>query len=146
MRWSLGRPIRVYWVWGSGCGGCALEAQAILARPYRALRRGIVAVESPVHADVLVFCGALEGMLGEAARRLEERLPEPWECVWVGDCAQAGSLVEREEGQPGGSPVLVAGCPPSPEEILRGIEEAGRRRRRPAAAGGKDRDIREERR
>ncbi len=125
VRCSVGRPIRVYWVMGSGCGGCALEAQAVLARRYRAVQRGIVAVESPAHADVLVLCGTPEG---EAARRLEVWLAEPWGCVWVGDCTPAGSL--GEEGVP------VSGCPPSPEDILRGIEEAGGRRRRPAAGAG----------
>lgn len=142
----MDRPIRVYWVLGSGCGGCALEVQATLARRYRALRRGIAVVESPAHADVLVLCGTIEGLLGEAVRRLEKHLPEPWGWVWVGDCAQAASLVEEGGGQSGRMPVLVVGCPPLPEEILRGIEEAGGRRRRPAAAGGKDEDIREERR
>ncbi len=135
VRWSLGRPIRVYWVWGSGCGGCALEAQATLARRYRAVRRGIVAVESPAHADVLVFCGALEGMLGEAARCLEKHLSGPWGRVWVGDCTPASP-----QGEGG---VQVAGCPPSPEDILKGIEEAGGRRRRPAAIAGKD-EVNEE--
>lgn len=131
----MGKPIRVYWVLGSGCGGCALEAQAILARRYRAACRGIVAVESPAHADVLVLCGTLEGGLGEAARRLAADLSRPWGCVWVGDCTPAGLLAE------GG--IRVAGCPPSPEDILRGIEEAGGRRRRPAAAGEESEQVQE---
>ncbi len=132
----MGKPIRVYWVIGSGCGGCALEAQAILAGRYRAVCRGVMAVESPAHADVLVFCGAVEGKLGEVARRLERRLSEPWGCVWVGDCTPTG---QEREG------IRVSGCPPSPEDILRGIEEAGGRRRRPAAAAG-ERERREKKR
>ncbi|MGB9724685.1 MAG: hypothetical protein ACPL7G_12430, partial [Chloroflexia bacterium] len=99
----MGSSMRVHLVIGSGCGGCALEAQAALTKRYRAVRRGIRAVESPAHADVLVICGALEGALGEAARELGSHLAEPWACVRVGDCAPAGSPAERE--------VAVAGCP-----------------------------------
>ena len=123
----MGRWVQVYLVMGAGCGGCALEAQAALAKRYRAARRGIRAVETPAHADVLVICGALEGALGEAARSLGMDPSEVWGWVRVGDCAPAGPWAE------GG--VAVAGCPPSPEAILEGILEAWGRRRRPAAAG-----------
>ena len=110
--------IGIYLLNGGGCGGCALEAQAALSARYGAGRRGIVAVESPAHADVLVLCGALPEALRAEVARLVEAMPDPWACVHLGDCAGQGIVAEGE--------VAVAGCPPSPEEILAAVATAWR--------------------
>ncbi len=99
-----------------------MEAQAALATRYGAARRGIVAVEAPAHADVLVLCGPLAGELAEEVQRLAATLPEPWACVRLGDCC-AGELLL-------GPSLAVPGCPPGPQEILEAVQAAWAARRR----------------
>ena len=129
-----GRGIAVYLVEGSGCGGCALEAQSALARRYGAPGRPIRAVGTPAHADVLVLCGGLPD-LREELQRLFALLPEPWTCVHLGDCAGEGLVVEGAGA--------VAGCPPTPEAIREAVEAAWRRgeRCRLAAAAPPEEDA-----
>lgn len=113
------RGVAVYLVEGSGCGGCALEAQAALARRYGAPGRPIRAVGAPAHADVLVLCGALPDSLREELQHLTALLPAPWTCVHLGDCAGEGLVVEGAG--------TVAGCPPTPEAIREAVEAAWQR-------------------
>jgi Ni,Fe-hydrogenase III small subunit len=115
-------PIRICLIEGAGCGGCALEARSALAARYRAVRRGIIPVEAPAHADVLVLCGPLPGELAEEVQRLGAALPEPWTCLRLGDCC-------AEETLPGQQP-HVPGCPPGPEEILAAVQAAWAARQR----------------
>lgn len=102
----------IYIVEGGGCGGCVLEAQAALTARYGAIPKGLVQVEAPAHADVLVVCGPIPSPIVEEVERLAESLHEPWGCVRLGDCA-AAKVFDRE--------IAVAGCPPSPEQILAAI-------------------------
>jgi Ni,Fe-hydrogenase III small subunit len=107
------RSIRILIVEGAGCGGCALEAQSALTKRYGAAERGIRAVETSPHADILVVCGPTPMPLAEEVQRLEEGLALPRKRVGLGDCAQG------EESE-----IVVPGCPPSPEAILAAIEAA----------------------
>jgi len=115
----LSGSIRVFLLECAGCGGCALEAQAALTAGYQAAGRGIRAVETPAHADVLVLCGPVPPQLAEEVQRVLEQPVPPCARVLLGDCAWEG-----------GTQSLVPGCPPSPEAILAAIKAAWENRPR----------------
>lgn len=116
--------IRVCLLDGTGCGGCALEAEAALALYQGAARRGIRPVESPLHADVLLLCGPLRMPLAEYVQQIESSMLQPWVRLQIGDCGD-----EESEA------AILRGCPPAPEAILEAIVEAWRRRPRRGREG-----------
>jgi Ni,Fe-hydrogenase III small subunit len=118
-------PIAIYIVEGAGCGACVLEAQAALTAHYGTSQEGLVVVEAPAHADVLVLCGPMPSPITGEVERLAHSLHEPWGCVRLGDCA-TDKVFDRE--------VPVAGCPPTPEEILEAIRAVAQDRGEPDPA------------
>ncbi|MBN1484845.1 MAG: hypothetical protein JXA37_08995 [Chloroflexia bacterium] len=115
-------PLRVCLLQGVGCGGCAMEARSALSPCYGAPRRGIVWVQTPAHADVLLLCGVWLSPLLEQMRRMGENVPEPWACLRMGDCGSEMEdlFAERE--------LTLHGCPPSPPAILEAIEATWQKR------------------
>ena len=116
------------------CNGCESELQALLNPFYDLQRFGIDFVASPRHADALVVTGPPALHLEEALRLTDEATPRPRLIVAVGDCACsggfcAGSFATRrgvDEVLP--VDVKIPGCPPRPEEIVRGLLMALRRK------------------
>jgi Ni,Fe-hydrogenase III small subunit len=115
-----------------GCGGCAQQIAALQAPRYAAELRGqgISLARSPRHADVILITGALTEVARAPIRQLLDGVPQPRALVAVGNCAIDGCVFH-------GSPVLsdsaaealdvnveIAGCPPSPRQIMDAIREA----------------------
>lgn len=117
-----GFPIAIYLVEGGGCGGCALEVEAARSPRYGAIRRGIVVVDTPAHADLLLLCGSTPLPMVEEIRHLAQQVHRPWRCLRLGDCALEGEAIFP------GREVTVPGCPPRPEEIIEAIVVAWRTR------------------
>lgn len=121
-------PIRaVLHLDGGGCGGCALEMSA-LSGAARALREaGLVMVDSPRHADLLLVSGAVTRNLLQAVDAAWAAMAEPKFLVAVGACALDGGPFRDSYAVSGGIgvrlPVALAipGCPPSPDAILDGL-------------------------
>ncbi len=86
-----------------------------MAPRYKASQHGLVLVESPARADIVVVCGPLSGPAAEELQRQAALLQAPWVMLRLGDCAA------EEEGA---GAVVVGGCPPDPEEILAAAWEA----------------------
>ncbi len=113
------------------CNGCEIELNALSNPVYDIERFGIKFESSPRHADILVMTGPFTRNLEEAARLTFEAMPEPRRVIALGDCAADGGVFKdsyairarpgeideaiREKG------VYIPGCPPTPEEILKGI-------------------------
>lgn len=135
MRETKGSRRTAVWILSAdsgGCGGCAQQIAALQAPRYAADLRGqgISLARSPRHADVILIAGALTEAAREPLRRLLDGVPQPRALVAVGNCAIDGCVFR-------GSPVLsestaealdvnveIAGCPPSPRQILDAIREA----------------------
>lgn len=110
------------------CNACEWELTALLNPVYDAQRLGIDFVASPRHADVLVVTGGVTRNLAQALELTYEATPAPKAVLAIGACACGTGLLGATYAQRGtaldsGIPVLVtvAGCPPSPPEILRGL-------------------------
>ena len=98
-------------------------------------RFGLRFVASPRHADVLLVTGPVSKNMREALERTYRATPDPKWVVAVGDCAVDGGIFAGSYAVAGGVSNVVPvdlhirGCPPSPNELLKGLiallEQAG---------------------
>ncbi|HXE41216.1 MAG TPA: NADH-quinone oxidoreductase subunit NuoB, partial [Azonexus sp.] len=109
------------------CNGCELEIHALNNPYYNLEGLGIKFVASPRHADLLLVTGPVSRHMAFALKRTYDATPEPKLVVAVGDCACNGGVFGASYATLGRVaeviPVdlTVAGCPPEPLEIMRGI-------------------------
>ncbi|MEF8706892.1 MAG: formate hydrogenlyase [Candidatus Accumulibacter sp. UW27] len=131
----LGQALAIREVDAGSCNGCELEINALNNPYYNLEGLGIRFVASPRHADLLLVTGPVSRHMELALRRTWEATPEPRLVVAVGDCACDGGIFGESYASCGRVanviPVdlTIAGCPPSPIDILRGILMAVRRGR-----------------
>jgi Ni,Fe-hydrogenase III small subunit len=124
----LGQALAIRQVDAGSCNGCELEIHALGNPYYNVEGLGIRFVASPRHADLLLVTGPVSRHMREALLRTYEATPEPRLVVAVGDCACSGGRVANVLPVD----VEIAGCPPEPVELLRGILRAVQRVRNPS--------------
>ena len=126
-RRRLGRSLSIREVDAGSCNGCELEIHALNNVIYDLERFGLRFVASPRHADVLLVTGPVTANMREALERTYRATPDPKWVVAVGDCARDGGIFAPSAAVVGGvAKVLavdlhIAGCPPSPTALLRGL-------------------------
>jgi Ni,Fe-hydrogenase III small subunit len=126
-RRRLGRSLAIRQVDAGSCNGCELEIHALNNAFYDLERFGLRFVASPRHADVLLVTGPVTKNMREAVQRTYHATPDPKWVVAVGDCARDGGVFSGSYAVVGGvSQVVpvdlhVAGCPPSPNQLLEGL-------------------------
>jgi len=115
------------------CNGCEHEMNALTNPFYDITKHGWDIVASPRHADVVSVTGPMTEAMRDAARRTVDAASQPSVVMAVGDCAAgdgpwagapnagAGAGIELQAA------VTVRGCPPTPEAICAGLQEAARR-------------------
>ncbi len=112
------------------CNGCDIEILSVLSPRYDLERYGCQLVASPRHADVLLVTGAVTRQMLPRVIRVFEQIPEFKVVVAIGNCAINGCVFSQSEMIVG--PVdkhipvdtRVHGCPPRPEEIIKGVMAA----------------------
>jgi Ni,Fe-hydrogenase III small subunit len=126
-RQRLGRSLSIREVDAGSCNGCELEIHALNNAFYDIERFGLRFVASPRHADVLLVTGPVTRNMREALERTYHATPAPKWVVAVGDCAFDGGCFVGSYAIVGGVSKVVpvdlhiAGCPPSPEVLLKGL-------------------------
>ena len=126
-RRRLGRSLSIREVDAGSCNGCELEIHAINNAYYDVERFGLRFVASPRHADVLMVTGPVTRNMREALLRTYHATPDPKWVVAVGDCGRDGGCFAGSYAVVGGvSDVIpvdlhIAGCPPTPTALLRGL-------------------------
>jgi Ni,Fe-hydrogenase III small subunit len=126
-RRRLGRTLAIREVDAGSCNGCELEIHALNNVLYDLERFGLRFVASPRHADVLLVTGPVTTNMREALERTYRATPDPKWVVAVGDCARDGGMFAGSYACVGGVATVVpvdlhiAGCPPSPIVLLRGL-------------------------
>lgn len=109
------------------CNGCDWEMTALLNSVYDLQRFGFDFVASPRHADILMCTGPMAAQLKQAAESTYEATPHPKRVIAVGDCAVNGGVfqeayaVRKGVGEVLSVNLVIPGCPPSPEEILKAL-------------------------
>ena len=126
-RRRLGRSLSIRAVDAGSCNGCELEIHALNNAFYDLERFGLRFVASPRHADVLLVTGPVTKNMCEALERTYRATPDPKWVVALGDCAVDGGIFSGSYAVAGGVSQVVPvdlhirGCPPSPNEILKGL-------------------------
>lgn len=106
------------------CNGCEAEFAAAFGPVYDGERFGIRLVASPRHADALVVTGPVTRNMETPLRTTWEATPAPKLVIALGDCARNCGVFAGGYGVVGAVSdvvpvdVEIAGCPPSPDDIL----------------------------
>jgi Ni,Fe-hydrogenase III small subunit len=126
----LGRALAIREVDAGSCNGCEVEINGLASPVYDMERFGMHFVASPRHADLLLVTGPVTRNMEIPLLRTYEATPSPKFVVAVGDCAKTCGVFSGAYGVVGPVDtvipvdVYIAGCPPEPVDILRGILEA----------------------
>ena len=126
-RRRLGRSLSIREIDAGSCNGCELEIHALNNAYYDIDRFGLRFVASPRHADVLMVTGPVTRNMKEALERTYNATPAPKWVVAVGDCARDGGCFAGSYAVVGGVSAVVpvdlhvAGCPPRPIEMMKGL-------------------------
>ncbi len=126
-RRRLGRSLSIREVDAGSCNGCELEIHALNNAFYDIERFGLRFVASPRHADVLLVTGPVTKNMREALERTSAATPDPKWVVAAGDCAANCGVFAGSYACVGPvSSVIpvdlhIAGCPPSPLALLKGL-------------------------
>lgn len=126
-RRRLGRSLSIREIDAGSCNGCELEIHALGNAFYDIERFGLRFVASPRHADVLLVTGPVTSNMREALERTYNATPAPKWVVAAGDCAADGGCFAGSYAVVGGVSAVVpvdlhvAGCPPTPEALLKGL-------------------------
>lgn len=108
------------------CNACELELAALENPLYDIERFGFRFEASPRHADVLILTGPFTRNLTEAALATLAAMPAPPKIITVGDCTCDGGIFKNSYAvieMPAEIDITahVAGCPPSPRQILEAL-------------------------
>ncbi len=123
----LGRALTIREVDAGSCNGCELEIHAVNNPYYNLEGHGIKFVASPRHADMLLVTGPVTRNMENALKVAYDCTPDPKLVVAVGDCGCTGGVFGESYASCGAVrnvipvDVSIPGCPPTPEQLLRGI-------------------------
>ena len=123
----LGHSLVIREIDAGSCNGCELEIHALNNPVYDLERLGLKFAASPRHADVLLVTGPVTHNMRMALERTWRATPDPKWVVALGDCACSGGVFAGSYACVGPVSAVVpvdlhiAGCPPRPIEILKGL-------------------------
>lgn len=120
----------IYCINAGSCNGCDIEIGACLAPRYDLEQIGGLRQGSPKHADILLISGPLTLRSRDAVKSIYEQIPEPKAVVALGSCPVTGNVFADSPTVYGSVEsiipidVYVPGCPPRPQEIIKGVMKA----------------------
>ncbi|MBS1103950.1 hypothetical protein JK202_13185 [Gluconobacter sp. Dm-62] len=123
------RSIRIYVLETGGCEGCFMEIESLNGSAFALEQAGFVWVSDPADADWLLLTGAVTRVCAEMIDRAWRAMPPGKSLIAVGACAVDGGPFPASYATLGGLQALtpvrrsIPGCPPSPDDILRALQE-----------------------
>ncbi|OFW05692.1 MAG: hydrogenase [Acidobacteria bacterium RIFCSPLOWO2_02_FULL_67_36] len=129
IRRLFGRALAIREVDAGSCNGCEIEIAGLSSPAYDMERFGMHFVASPRHADMLLVTGPVTRNMEIPLRRTYDATPSPKFVVAAGDCARDCGIFAGSYAVAGPVDrvipvdIYIAGCPPEPADILRGILE-----------------------
>ncbi|WP_396912238.1 NADH-quinone oxidoreductase subunit B family protein [Mycolicibacterium sp.] len=115
------------------CNGCEVEISGAFGPVYDAERFGTRLVASPRHADALLVTGVVTRNMEEPLRHTVEATPRPRVVIACGDCALNRGVFANAYGVVGAVgdivdvDVEIAGCPPTPDQIIAALRSVTRK-------------------
>ena len=123
----------IYRVNAGSCNGCDIEIAPCFSPRYDAEQIGAVLQGSPKHADILLITGPVTLRTRAALLDIYNQIPAPKAVVALGSCPASGNVfagsptvVEGAAAAVVPVDIYVPGCPPRPQAIIEGIQQAAR--------------------
>jgi NADH-quinone oxidoreductase subunit B len=116
---------------GTAC--CAIEFMSTVSSHYDLARFGAEVVRfSPRQADLLIVAGTVVDKLAPVLKKIYDQMAEPKWVISMGVCASTGGFYRAYHVVQGIDEIVpvdvyVAGCPPTPENLIHGIIELQKR-------------------
>lgn len=129
IRWARKRSPWLLHFNSGGCNGCDIEIVDLLTPRYDIERLGMLKVEAPRHADILLCTGPVTRQSRDRLLRIYEQMPAPKWVLAVGTCGCSGGVFAGAYNVLGGIdqvlPVslFVPGCPCRPEAVIAALQQ-----------------------
>ena len=120
---------RSMWPLGFGLACCAIEMMATGASRFDLARFGAeVFRASPRQADLMIVAGRVSRKMAPVLRKIYDQMPDPKWVIAMGACTSSGGMYRSYSVVQGIDlflpvDVYVAGCPPRPDNLLKGLME-----------------------
>ncbi len=117
------------WPMPFGTACCAIEFMSVVSSHYDLARFGAEVVRfSPRQSDLLIVAGTVVDKLAPVLKKIYDQMPEPKWVISMGVCASTGGFYRAYHVVQGIDEIVpvdvyVAGCPPTPENLIFGIME-----------------------
>jgi NADH-quinone oxidoreductase subunit B len=117
------------WPMPFGTACCAIEFMSVVSSHYDLSRFGAEVVRfSPRQADLLIVAGTVVDKLAPVLKKIYDQMAEPKWVISMGVCASTGGFYRAYHVVQGIDEIVpvdvyVAGCPPTPENLIHGIME-----------------------
>ncbi|KXK54976.1 MAG: NADH-quinone oxidoreductase subunit B [Chlorobi bacterium] len=115
------------WPMPLGISCCGIEMMAFAGPRFDAARFGSERFSfSPRQADLLIVAGTVTYKMAWVVRKIYDQMPEPKWVLSMGACASSGGMFRSYSVVQGIDQfipvdVFVSGCPPRPENLIKGL-------------------------
>lgn len=115
------------WPMPLGISCCGIEMMAFAGPRFDVARFGSERFSfSPRQADLLIVAGTVTYKMAWVVRKIYDQMPEPKWVLSMGACASSGGMFRSYSVVQGIDQfipvdVFVSGCPPRPENLLKGL-------------------------
>jgi NADH-quinone oxidoreductase subunit B len=117
------------WPMPLGISCCAIEMMHFAGPRYDVSRFGSEVFRfSPRQSDLLIVAGTVTYKMSKVVRKIYDQMPEPKYVMAMGACTSSGGMYRSYAVVQGINQFLpvdiyVAGCPPRPDSVLKGLME-----------------------
>jgi len=124
IRWARKNSL---WPMPMGISCCAIEMMAFAGPRYDVARFGSEAFRfSPRQSDLMIVAGTVTYKMAHVVRRIYDQMPDPKWVIAMGACTSTGGMYRSYSVVQGIDlfvpvDVYVAGCPPRPDNLLKGL-------------------------
>src|SRR3972149_1352658 len=138
------------WPMPLGISCCAIEMMAFAAPRFDVSRFGAEVFRfSPRQSDLMIVAGTVTYKMAKVVRKIYDQMPDPKWVIAMGACASTGGMYRSYPVVQGIDlfvpvDVYVAGCPPRPDNLLKGLMELQKRIARGEKPGQREKTYIEE--
>lgn len=124
------------WPMPMGISCCAIEMMSFAGPRYDVARFGSEAFRfSPRQSDLMIVAGTVTYKMAKVVRKIYDQMPDPKWVIAMGACTSSGGMYRSYPVVQGIDlflpvDVYVAGCPPRPDNLLKGLMEVQKKIRR----------------
>ncbi len=132
------------WPMPMGISCCAIELMSAGDPRHDIARFGSEVMRfSPRQSDVMIVAGTVTYKMAKVVRKIYDQMPDPKWVIAMGACASSGGMYRSYPVVQGIDlfvpvDVYVAGCPPRPDNLLKGLIELQKKIQHPEKVGERE--------